>query len=262
MNFGLKLDPIQEKDYVFGAAKELTLGGEVLQPDGQWDPYIPPNEIQNLNGIEPFACVSFATTNCVEVLERRLYSLSQNWSDRFLASISGTAFLRGNSPQTVAEILRKKGCVEERDYPFSQDVDTYDKYYKTIPQNLYTLAIQFIAEYSFGHEYVNSNPKDMMNALKYSPLLFTTYAWVKNADGMYYKPSGVQDNHATMCYGYEEGKYWKIFDSYLGEGSTCFKKVEWNSLPQQVKRFTLTRQIVVESAWSRFLSLFRSFLGL
>lgn len=257
MNYGLQFDGIKPEDFVLGARNEL--GGKILAPDGQWDSFTPDGEVQNKNGVEPLACVSFTTLNCVEILERKEYGASSNWSDRFLASISGTKEKKGNSPQTVAETLRKRGCVPENDYPF--DVNTYEDFYKTVPQRLYTLALAFQAEYVLGHEYVPSNYDSLMEALKYSPLGFSVYAWVKDSDGLYYRPQGMSDGHFTVCYGYERNKYWKIFDSYADDG-TVFKKVKWNSLPMQAKRYTLHRQVVIKSWFDKFIAQLRAILGL
>lgn len=260
MKYGLKLDPIvPEKDFILGGYG--SIGGDILAPDGQWDQWLPENEVQNKNGIEPEACVSFATLNCVEILERQEYGVTQNWSDRFLATASGTAAFHGNTPHAVAETLRKKGCVEEKYLPFDVSIDTYDKFYTDIPKSLYMLALEFFAQYDFAHEYVNPNAKDLMEALKRSPVVFTAYAWVQDQNGLYYKPEGAQDNHATVCYGYKEGEYWKIFDSYFADG-IVLKKVRWDALPMQAKRFTLHRPSPDKSLLSRLIKRIREIFGL
>lgn len=263
MKYGLILEePIVDKDYVFGAANEI--GGDELVPSGDWSGWLPDIEVQNLNGVEPYACVSFATLNCVEILERQEYGATTSYSDRFLANVSGTAALKGNSPQKVAETLRKGGCVQEKDLPFDSTVTTFEKFYAPIAKYLYSTALVFIAEYDFGHEYVPTDAKSLMNALKYSPLVFTTYAWVQDENGLYYRPQGLQDNHATVCFDFKENEYWLIFDSYMDRDNTTaslgttIKKIRWDTLPMQAKRFTLHRQIKNESAWSRFLKLFLS----
>lgn len=259
MNYGLIIEKPKDEDYVFGGQ---NLGDIPINPSGNWSEFLPDNEVQtNDSHFETYACVSFATTNVVEFLEKQEFGARQNWSDRFLATISGTMAFKGNTPQMVAETLRKKGCVEEKDYPFDSTINTYEKFYAPIPQNLQTLALQFPLEYDFGHEYVPANADAMKEALKYSPLLFTTYAWVQDENGYYYRPQGMTDNHATVCYGYEDGKYWKIFDSYLANG-IVLKKVRWDTLPAQCKRFTLHRNVKVESYWQKFLSWSRAYLGL
>src|SRR3990167_4962175 len=96
-NYGLIIEKPQKEDYIFGAS---PLPYEELQPDGDWTSFLPYKEIQNLNGIEPYACVSFTILNCVEILIKRKYGKDTNWADRFLAANSGTKE-GGNSPNVV-----------------------------------------------------------------------------------------------------------------------------------------------------------------
>lgn len=255
MNYGLHIDEIKEEDFIFGGQK---LGDAPILEDGQWDGWIPvQDEIQNLNGIEPYACASFGTLNCVETLERQEFNVTENYSDRFLATATGTGEKKGNSPKTVAQFLKDKGCVLEKEYPFDGTVDSFDKFYKTLPQQLYTLALQFPAQYDFGYERVPSDYDSLMGALKYSPLGFSVYAWVQE-DGIYYRPQGMTDNHWVCCYGYERNKWWKIYDSY----DSTHKKVRWDSLPMQCLRYTLHRNVVNETAWDKFISLLKKICGI
>lgn len=258
MNYGLKIDEIKQQDFLFGDAK---LGDSPINPDANWSGFLPDVEVQNLNGIEPYACVSFTTLNCVEILERFTYGATDNWSDRFLATISGTKEQKGNSPQAVAEMLRKQGCVKEQELPFDSSVTTFDKFYAPIKSALLTMALAFKAEFSFGHSYVPSNAEAMMEALTYSPLGVSVSAWYKDENGLYYRPQGMTDNHFTVCYGYVKDKYWLIFDSYVNDG-TAHKKLRWDSIPMQMKRFTLNRQISVPSAWERFIKLLKEICGI
>lgn len=258
-NTGLILTPPKETDYIFGDNK---LGDSPINPSGQWDGWLPDWEAQSRPGaFDSYACVTFTTLTCVEIMERFHFGATSNWSDRFLAKLSETDKIRGNSPAVVAEVLKEKGCVPEKDLPFDITINSFEKFYETISNSLKTLAFAFKAEYAFGYSHVQSNAQDIMRALTYSPVLFTISAWYKDDNGLYYRPQGMTDGHATTCYGYEEGKYWKILDSYA-DGETFLKKVRWDALPMQCKRYTLTRQIFVETAWSKFLKLLRETLGL
>lgn len=259
MNYGLIITPPKETDYIFG---DNRLGDSHINQSGQWDGWLPDYEPQSRpEAFDSYACVSFATLNCIEIMERMLFGATTNWSDRFLAKMSDTDITRGNSPANVADTLKKLGCVPEKDHLFSPEINSFESFYSTINDNLKTLALAFKAEYSFGYSHVPSNAKDIKRALSYSPVLFTVSAWYKDENGLYYRPQSETDGHAVTCYGYEEGKYWKILDSYADNEGTFLKNVRWDSLPMQCKRFTLSRQIVVESAWSRFLSLLKFLLG-
>ena len=259
-NYGLIIVPPNPDDYIFGDNK---LGDLPIRPDGQYDAFLPDYEPQSRPGaFDSFACVTFSTLNCVEIMERMLFGATSNWSDRYLAKTSGTDLIRGNQPSVVAEVLKKKGCVPEKDLPFDISINSFEKFYATIADIIHTLAIAFSAEYSFGYSHVPSTTASIMGALKYSPVLFTVAAWYKDENGLYYRPQGETDGHAVVCYGFVEGQYWKILDSYADSEGTFLKKVRWDSLPMQCKRYTLNRQIVVETAWTKFLKLLREILGL
>ena len=62
-----------DSQYIFGMGQ---LGGVELQPDGQWDAYLPSQESQLLpDGNDTFACASFGTEHCITSLIKRLYKV-------------------------------------------------------------------------------------------------------------------------------------------------------------------------------------------
>lgn len=245
MNTGLLLAPIEQEHFVFGDGQ---LGDAPVISDGQWDAWLPTPENQNI-GIEPMACTSFALLNAVETMLRQT-GVDTNLSDRFLAYASGTTHA-GNDPHKVAETLRTTGDVLETDYPYTPSNDTWEKFYAIPPQSLYIKALEFVAEYAFGHSWVLSTPDNMMAALNYSPLTAGVYAWqLDPTTGYYIRPQGAVSEHDVMIYGYERNKYWKVFDSY---DQNC-KKLAWNFGFDAIKRYTLSRQVVNETSWQKFLA--------
>lgn len=260
MNYGYIAPTLRPEDFVFGANK---LGDAPVNPGGQWDAWLPSPEDQNLNGIEPYACVSFATNNALEILIRQEFGQTQNLSDRFLAYASGTKARQGNDSATVADTLRKKGNVPEADWPFGTDITTFDAFYATPPQKLYTLALNLTDEFNIGREWVGSTQAEMMAALEFSPLTAGVYAWdIDPQTGYFIRPKGARSIHCVCIYGYERNYYWKVFDSYANET----KKLAWDFGFDAVMRYTLHRQIAntpqAQNAWQTFLSLIRSILGL
>ena len=251
---GLIIPKPDRRDYVLGGKKELK--GVVLRPDGQWDDFLPPGEIQNL-AVEPEACTSFGTLNVVEMLERQEFGTASEWSDRFLAYISGTTE-NGNDPNKVAQTLKNMGVVPETDWPYTKDDNTWNTFYEKPPQNLITKALEFIAEYDFGHQWIPTDPQSLMKALQYSPLGAGGFAWAQDADGYYYTPNGAQPRHWFAIYGYVEGKYWKVFDSY----APYVKTLRWDYDFALAKSYTLHRQVVDNTAWGKFLAFMKQILGI
>jgi hypothetical protein len=237
--YGLIIEQPAPEDYVLGASKLPT---EVLQENRDWTPYLPLNEYQNLNGIEPYSCVPFTILNCVETLIKRKYGEERNYSDRFLATVINTRD-KGCSPKEAAEFLRKIGVVGQLVWPFDQTIDTEDKFFTKLPPKLYQLAQDFNKEWDFGYEYVPS--EKLEEAIQYSPLLISVYAWIQDEQGYYYRPYGMQDIHATSYIKAVSKEYRLVFDSY----DSALKKVRWDAVPMIAMRFYIQKKEQPKSFW-------------
>ncbi len=233
-NYGFVPDKIEvEKDYVFGSYGNL--GGTEWQPDGQWIAYTPVGESQLNFGFDPQGCVSFGTLNCVETLLRRMFDITENFSDRYLAKVSNTT-PQGNSPQKVAEALRKSGTPKERDWPITPDLTDWDAFYGSIPFVVQNKAKEFVKLFGFKHEYVKTTPTELKQALKYSPLGISVSAWRKNDQGLYI--SEFPNNHWVELIGYKDKEYWIVYDSYFADG-VFYKKLAWDHEFSQAKRYAV-----------------------
>jgi hypothetical protein len=226
--YGFIYSEPKAEDWVFGATGNLST--DILQPDGQWDAYLPEEELQN-RGFEVYACATFGTLNCLETILRRRFGFKDNYSDRYVAKMTDTDKKQGNDPQIIAEFIRHNGDVDEKDYPYAGN--SFEEYYAPTSIQLSVKAKKFVTNYDFKHDIVPSDPKSMKEALKYSPLGISVRGWVLDDATGYYKAGEGQDNHWCMCYGYEDEKYWKVFDTY----DNTLKKVEWAHRPMLVKRY-------------------------
>jgi len=236
-NYGLIVEPRKPEDWVFGGG---NIKGDVLVPDGQWTPWLPSEELQNLYGVEPYACATFGTFNAIETLIKRQYGQTENWSDRWTAKMSGTEFRRGNSPHTVAEYIRKLGAVREIDWPFSPDIRTFEDYYKTPPASLARIAEKFTFEYRFYHDYIDASPEQMIEALKYTPIGASVNAWYYDSTGHAVKMG--PDDHWVVIYGYKFGDYWMAYDTY----SQTTKHIDWTYNFEVLKGYQITRVPVTD----------------
>lgn len=235
--YGFISEP-KESDFIFGGG---NIPIEILQPDGDWMEYLPEKEFQAPYNFETYACVTFTILNCIETLIKKQYGITKNYSDRFLAIVSGTKS-PGNSPQVVCDFLRKIGVVPQELWPYLPDMNTWDEWSAPIPQNLIDLAKEFNNEWDFRYEQVPSKPEAISEALKCSPLLISVTAWHLK-DGMYYRPEGGGDNHATTMFSEREGAFRRVFDSY---GSPHIKDVDWKATPEFVQRFWIKKKVLVE----------------
>lgn len=217
-NNGFIVDEPSEKDYNFGY---VDTPKEVLQPDGQWIEYLPEDETQRGNRVDPMACVSFSMNNCIEMLMKRKWDAEENKSDRYLAKTSNTRS-NGNTQRRVGDALRNYGAVSEGVWSYNRNTFTWSEYYKTIPSKVIGWGKEFTEKYNVTYEAVDASSKrNLMEALKYSPLWIAGYAWMKSGDKY------VGRNYANHCFtlvGYVEGSHWIAYDSY----SPYVKLLDWN----------------------------------
>ena len=232
--YGLQIDLLKATDYIFGSS---PIPYEELVPDGNWEQWLPVKEFQNLNAIEPYACVPFTVLNCIETLIKRKYGIEKNYSDRFLSALVDTRN-GGTSPQKCCDYLRNQGVVPQEVWPFDEKIDTSEKFFADIPQAIKDIAKEFLNEFEFCYERVSSNPRAIMLALNCSPLFFSVAAWFKK-NGFYYKPQGMTDNHATTLFYAREGAFWRMFDSY---DKPHIKDYQWGDLPQICMRFWIEKK--------------------
>jgi hypothetical protein len=240
---GLIVDKIDDKDFKLG---QLKLAAEVLQPNQDWTEFLPVKEYQNKNGLETYSCVTFGTLNCLEILHKRLFGSEENYSERFCSTLSGTT-QEGNSIQKVVETIRKVcGVIPEVFLPFDNTINTWEEFFAPIPQTLIDMGKEWLTQFSVGHEWVftKGDGKDRVRRLKeclqYSPIGVSVMAWDRNDEGLYIKEKGEGDNHWVCLYGFLEGQYWKIYDSYDHDT----KELAWDYDFGYGKRFTLTKKVL------------------
>ena len=268
MNYGFIEPVLKQEDWVLSG----NLDKIILQEDGQWGNFLPEVEYQKKYGIETSACATFTSLNCLEILFNRVYNLQANFSERY-TSILGSTTPLGASPQDVAESMRKNGVIAQKYLPFDESIETFDDFHSPTPmaEKYLEIGAEWLEYNSIFHDWVvipsdKDKPKQLMEALKTSPLLVSVKAW--SSDGEYYvKTKGDRDNHATTLYGYVEGKYWKVFDSY----DNVHKKLAWDYDFGWAKRFVLAKKVaeneqqaLVErlvDMWITFWRTLRSMLG-
>ena len=246
MNYGF-IEPKIEKD------KDFFLGGfrsapfEVLQESGQWDEFLPPIEIQHNKIFDSYNCTGYGTLNALEFLMQRKFGKSINFSERYTGICAGT-YPPGNDPQTVITSIRGSGLIEEISLPFTSfDTDmTLVEYYSPKPMEDYLTkkGKKFLEEYTIQHDWVyqlgeEASPEKLKNSLKSSPLGVSVNAWNKEGE-LYVKEKGSRDNHWTLLFGYEDGKFWKIYDSYEDN----IKHLAWDYDFGFVKRYYISRNAV------------------
>lgn len=130
-------------DYIAGVLPYV-----VINPLGDWKNYLPSQEKQVTNFTDSMACVTFSALNCIETQYKYLTGQEINFSDRFIAKMSGTTH-QGNTIQRVLDTIRKYGLVLEEEWPTDKTF-IWDEYYAPIPPNVLAKAKKYTIGYEFG----------------------------------------------------------------------------------------------------------------
>lgn len=242
-NYGLQFKKIEPDHYYLGGG---FIGTEVIQPDGQWDGFLPPEEVQNAHEVETMNCTIFGSINMIEILFNKLFHEIKSFSERYSGVIAGTTE-NGNDPHTALEAIRKAGLIDDNLLPFDESIKSWDNYYSPKPMTKHYLNIgkEFLRQYEFKHEWVfrdgvvlEEKIRLIKEALKRSPVCVSVYAWAADENNVYYKAG--QENHWTCIYGYNQHG-WKIFDSYTNsyklysfDADITYAKLGWlKQMPQK-----------------------------
>ena len=235
-NFGLKPIEIKATDYIFGGISGVERNKRVENKD--WTDWMPEREYQFNRYFDSMGCVSFAALNSLEFqFNKWLSELDENspvenliaydflrnkgylkdnkinFSDRFTAKMSGTTY-RGNSLVRVADTIRNKGLVTEKDYPF-KPTDNWWSYYAPVPYHLKKRGLEFLKYFDIQYEWAAIMTQDIIQlseALKEAPIQITVFAWMQPINGVYRRVYNAP-NHAVTLFKID-GDYAYIFDHY------------------------------------------------
>lgn len=228
---------IESDHYHFGAARSLP--AEVVLPSGDWTPFVPDFEAQDIN-FETDGCTVFGTMHCVIGLERHLAGENPNYSERFTYINAGVSPDGGGDPHAVAESIRTQGVIPQTELPMTE---TVDEFVQPDPMSDTYLAEGrgWLSTRAFGHEWVftNGRPQDqrttlMRQALQYSPIGMSVSAWELGPNGTYID-GGEPNNHWVSCFK-DNGNGWLVFDSYEKE----WKIIDYAHNIQFCKRYSLS----------------------
>lgn len=258
-NYGLILEPLKPEDFVFGSSQSLDtkFGAETPPvPTGNWYPYLFAGIYSHqAPGYETNSCVTHGTLNCLELLRRQQFNYDQDFSDRFLAKGSDTDPAKGNTPNKVAEWLRKNWTAFESEWS-TQAAKSQAEFYAALPQNLKTLSSARLLEWDFGYEVVSTAKTVLKQALKYSPIGLAVPAWTKDENGLYYRPQGMKDNHYVTLLQIKDNGNYVILDSY----EPYIKELRSDFVSTFAMRYYLKRKVLEQAWWTKFLTWLHSWI--
>lgn len=265
-NYGfLPPTEITPDQYIFGGG---NIPRVILRPNGDWSD-IPDKEVQNKQ-FETYNCTAFNTLARIEALIFVITGERVNYSDRYLGVVAGTK-PPGNDPHTVAEAIRKYGCIPEEMMPFSSDLKDTDEYYSwkgVDREKCLAEGRKWLEKYTFLHEWVfkpsSSVPNkitSLVDTLTMCPPGVAVYAWIKE-NGLYVD-KGQEPNHWTGLVKDNPLINWLANDSYV-DGSSTLKELDWKYNFQYCKRYYVKLndvQVQYQGILKSFINLLKNYVS-
>lgn len=182
---------------------------EVVNPSGDWRPYLPAGERQSsvpaptTGERDSMSCVTFSAENSIETQEKQQTGKDANYSDRWTAVESGTT-INGNYLWKVADTIRKMGLAPNSLYPAPATPWDFNEYHKPIPESLRNQlkaeGLKWLEKWEIFYEWIPVTKESLLHHLKQAPLQL------------------VYPSHAVvgiLC----EADVVRLFDSYIRSGN-------------------------------------------
>ena len=146
---------------------------EVRLESGNYEPWLPPGEWQKSDNGDSMSCVTFGSLNSIETEELRQTGKQVNYSDRWIAKMSGTT-RRGNYLNKVLDAVREFGLVKEESYSAPVQYN-WDEYHAEIPEPLLSqLKVEgqeWLKKWEVNYEWVDTDKASLMRHIKHGPLI-------------------------------------------------------------------------------------------
>ena len=197
------------------------------QQDSDWSEFFVRYENQSIPGFETFACTCFAITTQIEILEKRLYGVEKNYSDRWLAIVSDLDGTKGTDPQTVYDAIREYGLIPESMLPFNDDINTKKEYFSfkgADREACYAEGKRWLEQNEVRHDWLwkdRQRPANYLEVIKdaqrTSPIAISVSAW-NEVNGEFVSDQGSVNNHLTLGVRFRDGRE-QAFDTYEQDGT-------------------------------------------
>ncbi len=197
---------------------------KIVRPDRDWRAFLPPEEEQNIRGIESSACFVEGQQHTIATLEEAvLGEKDNNYSARFNALLSGGTE-SGGDPLKAADSIRNDGLVGDSAMPFGDNITSWEDFHswKGVSQTVVTLMgkeyknlKKLNNEIVFERvEPISAKYRKLREALQYSPCPISVNGWHQDDDGLYYKPEGSRDNHLVYAVYVDDQNHVYVGDTY------------------------------------------------
>ena len=186
---------ILPEHYKYGAMSDRT----ILQPDGDWTPFLPKFEHQALR-YETFGCTVYGTLTQIQMILKRLTGIEFDFSERYIYNLVGIN-PPGDNPHKILEMIRKKGLIEDSIMPYTETLDEF-RTPRPMTRQYTTMGEKWLDERVLRHEWIASRDpvrmkQKIVESLPYGPpTIGVTARYLENG---VYVDKGQDNTHWTVC---------------------------------------------------------------
>lgn len=255
---------ITQDNFVLGG---LGVPLPVINPSGDWTPYLPTFESQLQTYFDSFGCTVYGTLNAVETLNKFLTNIEENYSDRFTYNAVGIS-PPGGDPHIVATTIRGSGLLFETDLSSLASSLAEFATPRPLPIDLRVKAQKWLNKQMLGHQWIWTSQPDtktrielLKDALTKGTVCISVDAWYQNDQGLYYSPNKL-NGHWTFIYKIDDtGIY--CFDSYNdAKINTNLKKLTLDHNIQFAKVYFFTKPTQQQNWFIELITSLLSVVGL
>lgn len=213
---------IDHKTRVFGSINKV---GTVINPTGDWRPYLPIEEYQKVNGVESSACYIEAQQHSIATILEKQYSVvDSDYASRFNALLSeGTEY--GGDPIAGAESMRTDGLIPQSMMPFDPNIirswDDFHSWKGADQLECIRKGQEFLKKWKLNYDIVieKQHSLDMKYArlkekLKMSPVAISVWGEVDWEGNYKQKPAGADDTHLVQAVHVDDENCIWVWDTY------------------------------------------------
>lgn len=260
--YGLKLGASATTDYQWGKLPKV-----IINPSGDNTPYLPVYEPQLLpSGEDEHGCHIWGTLNAIETNLKITTGQSFNFAERPVY-IGTNSDQSGGDPFQTGLWIKDNGLVDESVMPMTQTLAEYVQP-KPLPQYITDRMKLFLEKYYIYQEYVwndfdypitiSEKLRRLRQALTMGAVGLSVPAWFQRGDGLYHRPSGMQDNHWCVCAKVNDN-HLVVFDSY----DQSIKKVDLDINSAVCIRYVINSYpLQKQSLWAKIIAWLKKFYKL
>ena len=154
-------------------------------------------EIQYNKNFDTYCCVIYGIAKAICYYLFKVYGIRITISEMYNAFYAGVVKNRGTSVRKGLESFRTAGWVEDKEYPFTDDM-TINEFFKEPPKEIKLLANGKLTKWNFHWEVISRDLPNIFDKYKRTLVILSGFAWASYLGEGVYHDYNNQANHLFL----------------------------------------------------------------